>query len=136
MLPTTRWLAALPLALVLTSCGSDKDYSNDPRPPAPINITASISNDRVSVSPKDFGAGPIVVIVTNQSATAQTVTLAGTAGGLQQSTAPIAPRDTATLKVDVAQGAYELKAQDATIKPATITVGAERESAQNDLLQP
>ena len=34
-----------------------------PRPPAPIVLTASMSADRVSVSPRRFGAGPIELVV-------------------------------------------------------------------------
>ena len=61
----------LTIALVsggfLAGCGgSGGDYSNEPRPPAPINVTAAVTDQRISVSPKSFGAGPIVLIVSNQ----------------------------------------------------------------------
>ena len=128
-------------AAAAAGCGSEDDYANDPRPPAPINITAAISDQKISVSPKAFGAGPIVLIVSNQSGAAQTVTFetddtAGGGPGIKQTTSPINPRGTATLNVDVTQGTYELSVQDTGVRSATVEVGSKRESAQNELLQP
>jgi hypothetical protein len=136
--------ASLAVAVVLTvaACGSSSaDYKNDPRPPGPIVITGYISNQRVSVSPRSLGAGPISLIVTNQTGTAQRVTLesadpTGSGPGIKQVTAPISPRDTATLKVDVKPGSYSVHVGADAIRTARLKVGAERKSAQNDLLQP
>lgn len=127
--------------LAVAGCGSEDDYANEPRPPAPINVTAAVSDRAVSVSPAKFGAGPIVLIVTNQTDATQQVTLqtdevGGTEPGLTQSTGPINPQDTATLKVDVRQGEYKVHTDDDTIRSAKLVVGAKRESAQNELLQP
>ena len=36
----------------VAGCGGDSDYANKPRPPAPINVTAAITNSQVSVSPQ------------------------------------------------------------------------------------
>ena len=139
-----RWAALMPLAVtgvVLTGCGSSSDYKNEPRPPAPIILTASIDDQRVSVSPRTFGAGPISLIVTNQTSTSQRVTVesaneAGTGPGLRQETAPISPRDTATLKVEVTPGRYSVHVGADGIAAALLRVGPQRPSAQNDLLQP
>jgi hypothetical protein len=146
MTRTTRTGAmALPsvvvAAIVLAGCGATADSRTDPRPPAPIVLTASISDQRVSVSPRSFGAGPISLIVTNQTKTAQRVTLesveaAGQGPGLKQETAPISPRDTATLKADVDPGRYSVHVAGDAIAAAALRVGPERKSAQNDLLQP
>jgi hypothetical protein len=132
------------IALALASvggCGSGSDYANNPRPPAPINVTAAITNARVSVSPQRFGAGPIVLVISNQSSTAQEVTfqtseLGGSQPGRTFSTTPINPRGTATLKVDVRQGDWKLGTKDGGIRAAAVSVGKRRKSAQNDLLQP
>jgi hypothetical protein len=130
------------LALVgVAGCGGGGDYANKPRPPAPINVTAAISNARVSVSPQRFGAGPIVLIISNQSNSAQKVTfetdeLAGSQPGNKFNTTPINPRGTATLKVNVRQGNWKLSASDGGIRAAAVSVGRERKSAQGDLLQP
>jgi hypothetical protein len=128
-------------AIVLAGCGATADSRTDPRPPAPIVLTASISDQRVSVSPRSFGAGPISLIVTNQTKAAQRVTLesvdaVGQGPGLKQETAPISPRDTATLKADVEPGRYSVHVSGDAIAAAALRVGPDRKSAQNDLLQP
>jgi hypothetical protein len=135
-----RSAGLLAVALV-AGCGSEDDYANEPRPPAPINITAVITDQKISVSPQAFGAGPIILIVSNQSEGAQKVTFetdssGGSGPGVRQTTSPINPRGTATLKVDVTQGSYELSVDDANVEPAMVEVGEKRASAQNDLLQP
>ena len=130
------------LAFAVPACGDDDDYKNELRPPTPINVTAYVSSKRVSVSPSNFGAGPIVVIVTNQSNASQEVTFAsestGTSGSkddVTQSTL-INPGDTGELKLDVTEGSYVVRTGDEAVRPATVTVGPKRESAQNQLLQP
>src|SRR3954464_6458339 len=100
-------------AIALGGCAGSGDARDDPRPPAPIVLTASISEQRISVSPRRFGAGPLSLIVVNQTHPAQRVTLEsadrpGAGPGLKQETAPISPRDTATLKADVPPGRYSL----------------------------
>jgi hypothetical protein len=127
--------------VTVAGCGGDADYANNPRPPAPINVTAAITNQRVSVSPQRFGAGPIVLIISNQSTSAQEVTfetdeLGGSLPGRKFNTTPINPRGTATLKVDVRRGAWKLHTGDGGIRGAAVLVGKKRKSAQDDLLQP
>jgi hypothetical protein len=121
-------------------CGEDDDYANEERPPAPIVVTAAITKSGVSVSPAEFGAGPINLIVTNQTGTSQQVTLetsdTSSGPGITQSTGPINPRDTATLKADVPTGSYRVSVGGGGVDAATLEVGAERPSAQNELLQP
>ena len=137
-------LTALAFALVGTAavaagCGSSKSYKNQPRPPSPIVITAAITPDSVSVSPKSFGAGPITLVVTNQTEKSQRLTLARQVNGQKQAdgeTGPINPHDTASLKADVDPGDYTVSVEGDAIKPASLSVGQERKSAQNDLLEP
>jgi hypothetical protein len=130
---------ALAGLLALAACGEDR--VNDERPPASINVTAAIIDGRINVSPRRFGAGPIRLLVTNQTSAAQSLTfetdeVSGDEPGLTQTTAPIGPSGTATLEVDVRQGDYRMSVGDARIKPASVEVGAPRPSAQNELLQP
>lgn len=125
--------------LLVTGCGERERYQNNPRPPAPINVSAYISPDRVSVSPSSFGAGPIVLIVTNQSPDSQEVVIEAESGSnsrLTQSTGPINPGDTGQIKLVVREGTYQLRVENGTIDAATMRVGSERESAQNKVLQP
>ena len=140
-LRTTTALAAAAIACGIAGCGGgDDDYANRPRPASPINVTAAISDSKVSVSPKTFGAGPIVVIVSNQTKSEQTLTieteeLGGSQPGLRRS-APVGPNGTATLQVDVRKGTYAVSTRGNGIEPASVEVGAPRKSAQDELLQP
>ena len=125
-------------ASLLAGCGEQEDHANRERPAASINVTAAIADGRIQVSPRRFGAGPIRLIISNQTASAQALTFetGGGASGVTQSTQPIRPSGTATLEVDVPEGDYELSSSDGGVKAAAVTVGAPRESAQNELLLP
>jgi hypothetical protein len=137
----TRTGAMAALAVVLLAgCGNGDDRASDP-PLGAIVLTASISERRVSISPHSFGAGPISLIITNQTRAAQRLTLesagpVGSSPGLRQETAPISPRDTATLKADVVPGRYTVHVGADGIAGAALLVGPQRMSAQKDLLQP
>jgi hypothetical protein len=127
-------------ALALVGCGSQSDYANDPRPPVPINISASISPDKITVSPHEFGAGPVTFLIANltedsQQVTIETQDLAATAG-IKQTSSVINPQGTATLKLDVKEGDYTVSVESSSIKEAHMQVSAERESSQDQLLQP
>jgi hypothetical protein len=140
-MPTRRTTTTLLATLALAGCGSDEDYANRPRPPAPINVTANVSERGITVSPNTFGAGPVEFIIANLTESAQEITieteeLGGSEPGLRQTTRPINPSGTATLKVDMREGEYEMSADGVGIEPAAIEVEGERESAQNELLQP
>lgn len=129
-----RRLLALALT-ALAACGSSTRVNHN-RPPAPINVAAAIHESSIEVSPARFGAGPIVVIVSNQSRRSRrlTVETAGRAAGIRRTTTPIAPQGTARLSVDVSRGTYVVSVPHA--RPARLHVGRRRPSAQNALLQP
>jgi hypothetical protein len=134
-------LASVGASVLGAGCGDSDSHKNKLKPPEPINVTASVSDKRVSVSPNAFGAGPIVLIITNQTARTQDVTLETdtTSGkaGIQQSTGPIvAEGGTAQLQVNVGQGTYRLSVADGRVDAATIAVGTSRGTSQNELLQP
>jgi hypothetical protein len=140
-------VAVTSAAFALTSCGNDTSYKNKLRPPSPINITAAISESGISLSPSKLGAGPILIVVSNQSAASQVATLevnqlqssakSEKTAGLRQSTGPINPQDTAQIQVVVKPDTtYTLKTDDNGIEPAQLRVGGERPSSQNDVLTP
>lgn len=130
-------LGGIAATLAASGCGSSNGYENKLRPPSPIVVTAFISDTGVSVSPKKFGAGPVNLVITNQSHAAQQVTFASSgASDFIQQTGPIQPQDTATLRANIPEGRAVVKVDTSAIKSASITVGAERETAQNQLLQP
>jgi hypothetical protein len=137
----TTMSALVLVALVAAGCGSGKDYANNPRPPAPIVITASITPTRALASPHEFGAGPITLVVANETAASHRVTLrsdeigAATAA-IRQETAPINPHDTASLKADLPQGSYVIEVDGSGIRPVRLEVGPPRPSAQDKLLEP
>jgi hypothetical protein len=131
--------AVFAAAGVIAGCGNEEKFDNKERPPSPIVITAAITPDSVSVSPRHFGAGPITLVVTNQTEKSQRLTLARQVNGQKQAdgeTGPINPHDTASLKADVDPGDYTVSVEGDAIKPASLSVGQERKSAQNDLLEP
>jgi hypothetical protein len=135
---------ALTAAVTLGACGDDdKKYANAERPATPIVISASIDDDAVQVSPRKFGAGPITLIISNQSTSSQQVTLEtdqqpGDDGPGEKAiqTGPISPRETAAVKGEVKQGTYALRVGGDGVQAATIVVGKARPTAQNELLQP
>ena len=133
-----RSLPYVPLLLktwiVVAACGQS-DNRNQNRPPVPINVSVQIGTNKVTASPAKFGAGPITLLVANQSGASQTVTIDGPR--VRQSVGPINPEDTATLKVSVQPGDYTLAtAETAGLRPARLTVGPKRPSGQNTLLLP
>jgi nitrous oxide reductase accessory protein NosL len=122
------WVAGA-LAALLAGCSGRED--DDLPAPAPIRVTASISADRISVTPERFGPGPVSLVVTNLTRDSQQVTLSAEHGAaLRQQTAPINPRDTATLIADMDLGSYTVDVAADRIMPATLRV------AQKDRLQP
>jgi hypothetical protein len=134
-------VVALGAVALAAGCGEEDDYENEPRPPSPIVISASIGEDKVSVSPRQFGAGPVTLIVTNQTESAQELRLetdeiGGGQAGIEQETGPISPGDTASLKADLRKGTYKVGVDGRGIAEAALDVGDPRKSAQDELLQP
>jgi hypothetical protein len=118
-----------------TGCGSSEQRPNSLRPPATIDVAVKIDDRKVEVAPDRIGAGPILLVASNQSRASYRLTIDGPS--LKQSVGPINPQDTATLKVSVKPGEYTLSADgSSSVRPVTLTVGAKRPSAQNELLQP
>ncbi len=89
-----------------------------------------------------FGAGPVTILISNQSHATQRVTFetasAGASpGGITESSPAIRPMGTATLQVNVPdQGIYSVHVESTGIQPAQVKVGRKRPSSQNDLLLP
>jgi hypothetical protein len=132
--------AALCACAFGVGCGGDADeYENKPRPPSPIVISASINDGEISVSPRRFGAGPVTLIVANQTQSAKELTLetdevGGDEPGISQEIGPINPGDTASLNADLREGSYRVSVDGGA--EAAFDVGEPRASAQNELLQP
>jgi len=100
-----------------------------------VNVSVHIGTERLTASPDNIGAGPVTLLVSNQSGASQTLTVDGPR--LQRTAGPNPPDDTATVKVTMQSGDFTISAEEtAGVRPATLTVGAPRPSAQNELLLP
>jgi hypothetical protein len=121
-----------------SGCG-ESDFKNNPGPAVPVELTGVIKSDQLSVSPSDVGAGAVRITISNQTADAHTVTLAGER--TEERVGPINPMDTATLQKTLKPGTYEVRAGSEValpreIRPAELDVGAKRRDANDRLLQP
>ena len=147
---TTLAMLAL-VSATASGCGGGTHFANRPRPPAPVNMTVYVNDQRVSVSPTSVGAGPILFIITNQSSNAESLQVTSSGSSSSQSladTGPISPQATAQLTVNLSSpGDYTVgiapnsstEASAATptgIRPALIHVGSPRPSSNNQVEQP
>ena len=131
---TAAIVAAVALAGA-TGCGSDDEARSEQRPPVPVNVSVNLGPDQLTASPKRFGAGPVTLLIANQSGASQTLTVDGPR--LRRSVGPVNPQDTVTVRLRMEQGEYTISAEEsAGLREAKLTVGPERPSAQNDLLLP
>lgn len=124
---------------LIAGCGGD-DFKNKPRPPVPIELTGVITDKSVTVSPAKFGAGPVTLIISNQTQESHTVTLEGAPlqnkATPKQTVGPINPLDTANIQQSLPEGKFLVKVSSSPIKPATLVVGPKRSSSSNDVLLP
>jgi hypothetical protein len=131
-----RAAAVLGAAALLAGCG-ESHHRNDLRPAEPITVTALIDGHRVKVSPAKFGAGPIMLLVSNQSGRPQRIVFETDASGPGIRAATAVPLDgTAQLQVSPKRGRYLVGVRDRAVHSASVRVGAPRKSAQQDLLRP
>src|SRR5215216_6240395 len=116
-------------AFTAAGCGGGSQFENEPRPPAPVQLTGVIRDDKLTVSPDRVGAGPVIIYISNQTQKAHTITLDG--GSTKDTVGPVNPLDTAKIQQTLTQGTYTVKAGSTQavardIKPATLSVGRQR----------
>jgi hypothetical protein len=136
-----RCVAMLLLAGIVgvgMGCGK-KDFPNRPRPPAPVELTGVIQENKVTISPAKVGAGPILITIANETKTAHTVTLEGDT--IRERVGPVNPLDTATIQKTLRPGTYEVRAGSARAVPreiqaAQLTIGKPRPDSSNEVPQP
>ena len=126
-------VAGLVVATVLAAgCGAE-DFPNDPRPPAPVELSAKIDDRNVVVVPDRIGAGLASFTISNQSEDAVQLTFDGPNSA---ATDEIPAGGLGRVQFELETGDYSIDPSVPTINPGTMTVGAKRPSAQNDLLLP
>jgi hypothetical protein len=126
-------------ALVIAGCGGGSKFKNEARPPVPFQLTGVVTDRGVTISPGRVGAGPVIIVISNQTSSAHTITLEG--NGTTDTVGPVNPLATAMLQQTLKPGSYTVKAgskQAASreIPPGTLTVGKARPSSSNQLLLP
>ncbi|HEX7291158.1 MAG TPA: hypothetical protein VF250_08540 [Conexibacter sp.] len=134
--------ALLVLAALAAGCGAgEAEYANADRPPAPIAISIAVVGDRIAVSPNHVGAGPVLLLIANEGSRSRDVTLTGPDGDRacvadDASSGPINPQGAARMSLPLVEGTCAVGVADGQLEPTRLVVGPERESAQQDLLQP
>ena len=114
-------VAAAGLALGLAACGEDDDEESastgtgtqeeqaTPEPTGPAAETVNLSEIEFSIHPDDVRldkAGVVEFNVRNDGSITHALEVEG--AGLEEETEDIAPGESATLKVDLAKGVYEM----------------------------
>ena len=130
-----RALVALAVAvasLAVAACGRD-DFENNPRPPGAIPISVQVNDDQITVSPAEFGAGIADFTIVNLGDVPTAVEIDGPTAGESDE---IAPGTSGVLKMEMDTGDYEATALDLDAESFDFVVGPERDSSNNDLLQP
>jgi hypothetical protein len=118
---------------VAAGCGAE-DHANEPRPPAPVEVTAKVDDQKVDVSPNEFGAGLVVMTISNQSEDPIQIGVEGPTAG---ESSGIEPGSVGSFKFNFEEGDYEVRpGEESNARPALLTVGPERASSQNELLLP
>ncbi len=128
-------LAAVLAALAVGACGED-DFANDPRPPAPIELTVRIADEVVNVSPsaaRDVGAGLATITISNQSQEAASLTLTGPT---DEDGPEIPAGGTGEMKINLEEGEYTVATLEGNQREAKLEIGPDRKTSQNDLLLP
>ena len=125
------------VAATVAGCGSTGHFVAAKPIASPVNLSIYIANGHVQLSPGHAGAGPVLLLVTNQAARSETLTVhsAGRGGVTLATTGPINPDSTAQVQVNLTTpGDYALSADRAA--PARLRIGAPRAGDDNQLLQP
>ena len=128
-------------APALVGCGSGNDFKDKPRPAVPLELSGVITDKAVSVEPRRLGAGPVTILISNQSRQSHTVTLEGGPHNTIEQVGPINPLDTGRIQETLEPGTYSVKAGSVhaaarEIKPATLEIRGRRASSSGTVLLP
>jgi hypothetical protein len=118
-------------ALLAIGCGSE-DFPNEPRPPAPVELSAKVDNRKVTVVPDEIGAGLATFTISNQARDDVELAFDGPNGP----TTEVPAGGVGAVQFELETGEYVIDADVPTISSGEMTVGPRRPSAQNELLLP
>lgn len=121
-------------AAVVAGCGSE-DFPNEPRPAAPVELSARIDDGGVVLAPGSVGAGLATITISNQSNDDVELSFNGPTGE-DPRTNQIPAGGVSSIKLALDQGDYVVEPDVRSISSGRLAVGEPRPSAQNDLLLP
>src|SRR2546423_657915 len=93
---------------LVAGCGGGSHFKNETRPPVPVQLTGVVTDRAVQVSPSKVGAGPVVIVVSNQTNGSHTLTLEGPRGqgGTTETVGPVNPMGIGKLQQTLQPGSY------------------------------
>ncbi|GIK77091.1 MAG: hypothetical protein BroJett022_07810 [Actinomycetes bacterium] len=122
----------LAASVLAAGCGAE-EFPNDPRPPAPVELSAKVDDRKVTVVPDEVGAGLATFTISNQSRDGVELAFDGPS---DIRTDVIPAGGVGAVQFELEPGTYEIEAGVPTIADGAMTVGPERPSASNELLLP
>jgi hypothetical protein len=127
--------------LAVAGCGGGSQFKDRARPAVTIQLSGVVTDKAVSIEPNHLGAGPVTILISNQSTRSHTVTLEGGPHNTVEQVGPINPLDTGLIQQTLDPGSYTVKAgsdsaSSSEIKPATIEIGRARKSSSDTVLLP
>ena len=139
--PVSAFALLATAAFTAAGCGGPSEFKNKARPAAPVQLTGVIKDDKLTVSPNKVGAGPLILLISNQTRQAHFVILDFPGTTNDPTVGPINPLDNAKLQDDLEEGSYMVRAGSNAapareIKPATLTVGPPRQDSSSKVLLP
>lgn len=122
---------------LVAGCGGGSNFADKPRPPAPLFLNGVITSSGVNVSPNRVGAGPVVILVSNQTNVPRTLELDG--AHIQPiESASIAPTNTGQIQTTLDPGIYTIKAGSIKavtreLAPAHLVIGKPRPDSNDQV---
>lgn len=138
-MPYPRTLTATLLLTIafgaVTGCGEERrPRKNTLRPALPASVSILFSGDSIRVDPQTIGAGQLELMIANRTANGRPLVLVESGGTVALRTPPIAAGEATRAGVTVQEGSYQVRS--GSLRPAELTIGAPRPSAQNQLQTP
>ena len=97
-------------APLLAGCGSARlESEGDSRPASPIDVSVYVGDGRLAFDPRRITAGPVELLVVNQSAHARNVVVTLPNGRVVARTPEVEPGGSAQMKTTLTRSAYEVR---------------------------